>query len=113
MSKEPKMHNAQNPAIAASDIERPTGAGTPVGVSPIGPVIPASPALPPPPVPGTPLTVPPVDGQRVLIDGKVPGIVRSAHNKPVAPHLYAVESAAHSKGCPIVRYPLSRLYPTA
>lgn len=80
-----------------------------------GPVIPADPSRPAP-LPaapaGSPLTAPPEDGQKVLIDAKVPGTVRRGPNfdKASAPDLYAVVSPAHSKHVQFVRYPLARLF---
>lgn len=93
--------------------ERPTGEGA---FNEVGPVIPASPALPPAPNPALPLTVPPVDGQQVLIDGKVAGVAFAAGNKPIeagvrSVALYAVKSRFQSPNVQFVRYPLERLYP--
>ena len=93
--------------------ERPAGEGA---FNEVGPIIPASPAPPPAPNPALPLTVPPVDGQKVLIDGKVAGVAFAAGNKPIeagvrSVALYAVKSRFQSPNVQFVRYPLERLYP--
>ena len=99
------------PTIAFLD--RPTGVGTPAQV---GPVIPSSPAMPPPAATkGQPLTRPPRDGEKVLIDGKIEGTAYAAGNKPVQAgvrkvDLYAVKSPAHGAGVQWAYYPLGRLH---